>query len=618
MVQNITETGILLYPLAFIPFPLLMWAALRFGQPGASLAVILTSTIALVGVLLPFDIARDFTINVQLINLWSFMGLVAGTAHILAALSLEHASTQQLLISQQQLIRDVIDNTDVQIGVKDSHGKYLIANAAFAEGRGHTADSLIGTYDFDLEPSLLNIYAGTPPEKVDENFQRDLEKSRKDEAQAIENPGTVIQHVNDIAGTDGSILSRSIRRKAIYLKDIEEYAVLTVIVHDDKLRTIETRLQSALEGANLSIWELDIASNLFYRDRRWYQMLGYEEGEFSPSEDLWKAVTTEAENRRVNSLLKKHLKGEIPFFNCEYLARKKNGDPIWFLSRGRIVARDSEGKPIRVMGTLLDITDRKQTENALEEAKVAAETANSAKSQFLANMSHEIRTPMNVVIGMTSVLIDEPLEDDVREGLETIRNAGDSLLSLINDILDMSKIESGKLPFDFSEFALPQMVSEVIELFRSKAAQKGLSLHTSIDPLLPTHLISDTMRLRQILVNLMDNAVKFTEAGEVNLSVTTYRGEKSDAESDQPDSALSADQVQTVLHFQVADTGIGIGGDLLKDIFEPFSQGDSSTIRRYGGSGLGLARPHSKSLSSGRFKVLRHGRTSLWLAGFGF
>ena len=396
-----------------------------------------------------------------------------------------------------------------------------------------------------------------------------------------------------MAGVDGSILFRSsglfIRRKAIYLKDIEEYAVLIFIVQDDKLRTIETRLQSALEGGNLSIWELDIVRNEYHRDSRWYQMLGYEEGEFSSGEDLWQAVTTEAECHRVNSLLKKHLRGEIPFFNCEYLARKKNGESIWIMSRGRVVARDSNGKPIRVMGTLLDITDRKQTENALEEAKVAAENANMAKSQFLANMSHEIRTPMNVVIGMTSVLIDEPLEDDVREGLETIRNAGDSLLSLINDILDMSKIESGKLPFDFSDFALPQMVSEVIELFRSKAAQKGLSLHTSIDPSLPTHLISDSMRLRQILVNLMDNAVKFTEAGEVNLSVTTYRGEKSDAESDQPESALSADQLQTVLHFQVADTGIGIGGDLQKDIFEPFSQGDSSTIRRYGGSGLGLA-----------------------------
>ena len=161
-----------------------------FWATGRFLAVILTSTIALVGVLLQFDITKDFTINVQLINLWSFMGLVAGTAHILAALNLERASTQQLLISQQQLIRDVIDNTDVQIGVKDSHGKYLIVNATFAEERGHTVDSLIGLHDFDLDPSLLNIYAGIPQEKLDEKFQRDLEMWRREEARPLKIPGT--------------------------------------------------------------------------------------------------------------------------------------------------------------------------------------------------------------------------------------------------------------------------------------------------------------------------------------------------------------------------------------------------------------------------------------------
>ena len=588
MVQNISQSGIYHYPLALLPFPLIVWASLRFGQPGASIAVILLSTVMLVGLVLQFELKESFTISDRLINIWAFMGLVAGTAHLLAALKTEGETTHSMLLVQERLLRDVIDNTDVQIGVKDHNGRYLLTNAAFAEYRGHTVESIVGTHDFQLDPLSWKEHEGLSGRESRENFRRLLEKWRAEERELIENPGNLIQYATNYQGPDGEIRSKTVRLKAIYLPGFKDCVILSVIVQHDKLHRVETRLQSALEGAHLVIWEWDVTNKKFHRDDNWYEMMGYRKEDFL-EEDPWVTVTTEEERSRVNDLMQKHVAGDTPYFSCEYPARKKNGDPIWILARGRTVARNSTGEPLRVMGTLLDITDRKNAEIALEMAKETAENANVAKSQFLANMSHEIRTPMNVVIGMTSVLIDQPLDDDLREGLDTIRNAGNSLLNLINDILDMSKIESGKLRFEYSEFSLPQILNEVFELFRNKAEQKRLQLKSEIAKAVPTYILGDNARLRQILLNLTDNAIKFTDKGSISFKVDLdQRPAPEPGSSPSRDSYVhTEDQLQ--LHFRIIDSGIGIPTSVRGSIFEPFSQGDSSTTRRYGGSGLGLA-----------------------------
>lgn len=251
-----------------------------------------------------------------------------------------------------------------------------------------------------------------------------------------------------------------------------------------------------------------------------------------------------------------------------------DGRARWFAAT-KVPLKDRNGRVIGIVGISRDMTDYKRTEEALNTAKEAAEVANRTKSEFLANMSHEIRTPMNGVIGMTELLLDTDLTSEQSDFVETIRTSSDALLNIINDILDFSKIEAGKLELELQPVDLRNCIEESLDLLAHTAAQKNLNLAYLIDDDVPATIIGDAVRLRQILVNLIGNAIKFTEHGEVVVSVSA-------AGSSLPDNYHS-------LHFAVRDTGIGISEDNLKRLFKSFSQADASTTRKYGGTGLGLA-----------------------------
>jgi signal transduction histidine kinase len=221
-------------------------------------------------------------------------------------------------------------------------------------------------------------------------------------------------------------------------------------------------------------------------------------------------------------------------------------------------------------------------------ARIAAEKANRAKSEFLANISHELRTPMNAIIGMTDLALAEPLQAAVREYLQTARDSADVLLALLNEILDFSKLEVGKFALEIMPFGLRATIDETLKLLRVRAREKGLQLTCDIDPEIPDRLISDPLRLRQVLMNLVGNAVKFTDRGKVALTVQLQ--------------SRAAEHAN--LHFAIADTGIGISPADQERIFAPFTQADSSMTRRYGGTGLGLAIASDLiSLMGGRLAV---------------
>ncbi len=236
--------------------------------------------------------------------------------------------------------------------------------------------------------------------------------------------------------------------------------------------------------------------------------------------------------------------------------------------------KNQTGEVYRVVGLVDDINERRQFEEELRRAKDSAESANRAKDEFLANVSHEIRTPMNAILAMTELVLDTPLADDQRQCLRTVKSAADNLLGILNDLLDFSKIEAGKLELDQADFGLRSILGDTLRTLAIRAHTKGLELVSHVQPDVPNALIGDASRLRQVLLNLVGNAIKFTEAGEVVLRVEA----NSEAVHDE----------EATIRFGVTDTGIGIPHEKQATIFRAFEQEDSSTTRRYGGTGLGL------------------------------
>jgi PAS domain S-box-containing protein len=305
---------------------------------------------------------------------------------------------------------------------------------------------------------------------------------------------------------------------------------------------------------------------------RFRELLGYDGNDPMPM-TAWEFGTYvhEEDGQKVIESARRHLADGTPH-DVEVRLKRRDGTYDWVRIRG-VAEPEQPGQHRRMSGSIQVITEKKRTELALIEATNAAASASRAKSEFLANMSHEIRTPMNGVIGMTQLLADTRLSAAQREYVEMIRSSGETLLKLINDILDVSKVEAGRMELESLDVDLRTTVSEAVATLGAQAAAKGLALKAGVGPDVPSAVRTDPTRLRQVLFNLIGNAIKFTSRGSITLDV----------------SLETADDVRALVRFSVRDTGIGIPPDRLDRLFKSFSQVDSSTTRHFGGTGLGLS-----------------------------
>ncbi|MFO1192470.1 MAG: ATP-binding protein [Rhodoferax sp.] len=354
----------------------------------------------------------------------------------------------------------------------------------------------------------------------------------------------------------------------------------------------EKQLAFALNEASDGLWDWNVLTDEVYFSPQLKRMLGYGPDEMPPVLETWTRNLHPEDAPQVLASLQDHLQGRRLRYEAEFRLRNRNGAYLWVHDRGRVCERAADGSPTRVVGMVQDITRRKQTEAELHQhrtnlealveertvalsiAKEMADTANRAKSQFLANMSHELRTPMNAIMGMTSIVLRRAEDPRLREQLGKIDQASRHLLAVINDILDLSKIEAERLSLESVPFLLGDVVANCSSLMAQKVLDKGLRWEVELpEDLAATRLQGDPLRLGQILLNFTGNALKFTEQGRILVRLRR-----------QEDHAN-----ELLLRCEVLDTGIGIAAQDLPRMFIAFEQADGSTTRKYGGTGLGLA-----------------------------
>ncbi len=338
-----------------------------------------------------------------------------------------------------------------------------------------------------------------------------------------------------------------------------------------ELRLGRERMELALKGGNLGYWDVDLLTDNMIVNERWAEMLETSLTELTPTtRDVWLAALHPEDGERVLAVGEEYREGKREHYEVKYRVVTGKGNVRWQLSRGAAIERDMHGKATLMVGTVMDVTEAQETMQALIAAKEQAESADRLKSAFLATMSHELRTPLNSIIGFTGILLQGlvgPINEEQTRQLSMVKKSANHLLSLINDILDISKIESGQLQLASEPFDMRLTISKAAQVVRPLAEKKGLTLEIDIADNIAT-VTGDVRRVEQILFNLLSNAIKFTEKGGIRVDCRIENG---------------------AYHTRITDTGIGIEPGQLEQLFKPFYQVDTGLSRKYEGTGLGLS-----------------------------
>ncbi|MFP4157805.1 MAG: PAS domain-containing protein [Opitutales bacterium] len=488
---------------------------------------------------------------------------------------------------ERESLTAVVANSDNIIVVKDLDLRVIATNQTFAQAAGHSSiETMIGKTDaeiFGVSPETEPIRTYMEDERAAQKLPPGQYIMREE---SVPLPGgqskTVLTKKYPIHDSNGSLIGTG----NISI-DITERRAMTQALED----TVH-RLKVATWAGGIGVWEyLPLEGRLIW-DERMHQLFGIPADSYSENFQDWRRNVHPGDIAAAEQAFRDLLADDRPFHIEFRVQHPERG--LRYLSGDAEVVRDEAGRPLHVYGVNQDITERKlavqglirsnrELRDATERAHdlaAMAEAANEAKSQFLANMSHEIRTPMNGVIGMLNLLLGAKLEPQEREFADMALTSAESLMEIIEDILDFSKIEAGQLRLQNREFDPARLVEELAALLAFRAREKDLSLRCEVDPSIPQRLRGDPVRLRQILNNLLSNALKFTKEGGVTLSVQKIGEDKTDSGSG---------TCRVGLEFTVEDTGIGIPEDKIEGLFERFEQIDGSNTRRYGGMGLGLA-----------------------------
>ena len=498
----------------------------------------------------------------------------------------------------EALYTSLVENLPVYMLRKDMQGKFVFANRSFCELMGKRFDEIVGKTDHDLYPADL------------------ADKFRRDDQRVLAT-GELLEGVEQNM-QDGRMRYVEVMKSAV--RDASGEPIGVQVVFWDVTNRVAAEAALQQERSLLEALMDNLPHNIYFKDRhsrflRINRAHALCFGLADPSEAIGKSdLDFFAEEHARQALLDEEhiLRTGQPILDKEERETWQDGHVTW-VSTTKMPLRDKDDRIVGTFGVSRDITEQKQAAEALRAAKEAAESANRAKSAFLANMSHEIRTPLNAIIGMTEFVLDTPLTPQQRDYLNIVQESGESLLSIINDILDFSKIEAGKLALERTPFVLAESLGDTMKSLALRAHRKGLELACHVAPDVPPVVVGDSVRLRQIVVNLVGNAIKFTDQGEVVLDVRCEAAEDEKSEGGQAGGVT--------LYFSVSDTGIGIPNDKLQVIFGAFEQVDTSTTRKFGGTGLGLAIcARLTELMGGRIWVesaLDRGSTFLFTARFG-